>query len=57
MGTIINAIREVLGVPTPFISDGVIHYEIIAEYIVSALMLLIVTSWIFKIVYKVFFSK
>lgn len=54
MTTIIEAMREVLGAPSPWVVDGVVHYELMFEYLASVLLLLIVVSSVFKILCRIF---
>lgn len=53
MDSLISAIRSVIGVPS-FFHAGVWDFNLMIEYFVAALLLLIVVSSIFKIVVGVF---
>lgn len=53
MQTIVENLRVVLGVPS-FYVNGVLSYDLMFEYFVAALLLLIVVSSVFKILVGVF---
>lgn len=55
MQSIIESIREVLGVPQFYMDSGVLDYGAVTEYFVGALILCIVIGSIFKCIVN--FSK
>lgn len=54
MMTLLEAVREVLGTSEPWFDGGMWQYHLMFEYLVCALILLIVVSSVFKIVCRLF---
>lgn len=52
MGTILENLRQVLGVPDFYISDGVWNYSAMIEYFVGAVVLCIVITSVFRFLGK-----
>lgn len=52
MGTIIGNLREVLGTPSFYISEGVWDYAAMFEYFVGAVVLCIVITSVFRFLGK-----
>ena len=53
MESLISSIRSIIGVPS-FFNNGVWDFNLMIEYFVAALILLVVVSSIFKILVGVF---
>ena len=53
MVSLIDAIRDIIGIPS-FFSYGVWDFNLMIEYFVAALILLVVVSSVFKILVGVF---
>lgn len=52
MGTIIENLRQVLGEPSFYISEGVWNYAAMLEYFVGAVVLCVVITSVFRFIGK-----
>lgn len=54
MQTLIESLRQIIGVPNFYTADQVIDYGAVIEYVVASLVLLTVISFVFRFVKWIF---